>query len=228
VHAQKQPGLNWIGVVLPVGKLTVAQMRGLAKLARDLGDGDIRLTVWQNLLISGVPTKRFARPRPRSRRSASRPGDSRSAPASSPAPATGCRFAASDTKRTPRSRNGARRASQSTPGQHPPHRLPPFLRAALHRRHRPDRLQGAPSEDEDDPVEGYHIHVGGGFGPDAAHRPRNLSRREGRRRAAAVERMLAGYLANRASRDETFLAFTRRHEIPALTLKALFEAEAAE
>src|ERR1700761_9210263 len=39
VHAQKQPGLNWIGVVLPVGRLTPAQMRGLAKLAADLGDG---------------------------------------------------------------------------------------------------------------------------------------------------------------------------------------------
>ena len=29
-------------------------MRGLAKIAQDLGDGDIRLTVWQNLLIPGV------------------------------------------------------------------------------------------------------------------------------------------------------------------------------
>ena len=28
--AQKQAGLHWIGVVLPVGKLTAAQMRGLA------------------------------------------------------------------------------------------------------------------------------------------------------------------------------------------------------
>src|SRR5262249_9135258 len=31
------------------------QMRGLAAIAHDFGDGDIRLTVWQNLLISGVP-----------------------------------------------------------------------------------------------------------------------------------------------------------------------------
>jgi len=30
VHAQKQPGLNWIGVALPVGKITAEQMRGLA------------------------------------------------------------------------------------------------------------------------------------------------------------------------------------------------------
>lgn len=54
VRAQKQPGLNWIGVALPVGKVTAAGMRGLADLARRHGDGDIRLTVWQNLLISGV------------------------------------------------------------------------------------------------------------------------------------------------------------------------------
>jgi len=55
VHPQKQPGHSWIGVVLPVGKLTAVQMRGLAGVAREMGDGDIRLTVWQNLLISGVP-----------------------------------------------------------------------------------------------------------------------------------------------------------------------------
>ena len=54
VHPQKQAGLNWIGVALPVGKLGCEQMRGLAKIAQDLGDGEIRLTVWQNLLISGV------------------------------------------------------------------------------------------------------------------------------------------------------------------------------
>src|SRR5579862_4528609 len=33
-HKQKQDGLNWIGVVLPVGKLTGDQMRGLAKIAQ--------------------------------------------------------------------------------------------------------------------------------------------------------------------------------------------------
>src|SRR3954464_766647 len=54
VHKQKQAGLNWIGVSLPFGKVTCAQMRGLAKIAQDLGNGDIRLTVWQNLLIPGV------------------------------------------------------------------------------------------------------------------------------------------------------------------------------
>ena len=51
-HPQKQPGLFYLGVVLPVGKMSCAQIRALAAIARDLGDGDIRLTVWQNLLIS--------------------------------------------------------------------------------------------------------------------------------------------------------------------------------
>jgi ferredoxin-nitrite reductase len=53
-HQQKQPGLNWIGVALPVGKMTADEMRALGSIARDCGDGDIRLTVWQNLLLSGV------------------------------------------------------------------------------------------------------------------------------------------------------------------------------
>ena len=34
---------------------------------------------------------------------------------------------------------------------------------------------------------------------------------------ATIERMLKTYLAHRASPDESFQAFTRRHEIPALT-----------
>ncbi len=54
IHRQKQDGLNWVGVALPVGKMTSDQMRGVAELSRQFGDGDIRLTVWQNLLISGV------------------------------------------------------------------------------------------------------------------------------------------------------------------------------
>ena len=40
-----------------------------------------------------------------------------------------------------------------------------------------------------------------------------------------VERILKGYLAHRDG-DETFLAFSRRHEADAL--KAMFDAEAVE
>ena len=71
VHAQAQAGLNWIGVALPVGRMTADQMRGVAAIARDCGDGDLRLTVWQNLLVSGVADESSKRRRARSRRSAS-------------------------------------------------------------------------------------------------------------------------------------------------------------
>src|ERR1700710_3006994 len=54
VHKQKQEDLNWIGIALPLGKVTCDQMRGLAKIAADLGDGELRLTAWQNLLIPSV------------------------------------------------------------------------------------------------------------------------------------------------------------------------------
>jgi ferredoxin-nitrite reductase len=54
-HPQRQPGLNYVGVLLPVGRLTSSQLRGLADLADHFGGGALRLTVWQNLLISDVP-----------------------------------------------------------------------------------------------------------------------------------------------------------------------------
>jgi ferredoxin-nitrite reductase len=54
VHAQKQEGFSYIGVVCPVGKLLPNQMRGLAKIADRYGDGDIRLTVWLNLLLANI------------------------------------------------------------------------------------------------------------------------------------------------------------------------------
>ena len=80
--------------------------------------------------------------------------------------------------------------------------------------------------EDDDPIEGYHILVGGGFGPDAAlgrELYRDVSAEEAPR---TVARILKAYLAHRASPEETFLTFSRRHEIDAL--KAMTALEAAE
>src|SRR5262249_60720138 len=75
-----------------------------------------------------------------------------------------------------------------------------------------------------DPVEGYHVLVGGGFGPHAALGREIYRDVKAEDAPQTVERMLKAYLAHRATRDETFIAFARRHEIDAL--KALVEAEA--
>jgi ferredoxin-nitrite reductase len=59
VHAQAQTGLFCIGVVVPVGRLPVAQMRALAEIADEFGSGEFRLTVWQNLIIPNIPEARL-------------------------------------------------------------------------------------------------------------------------------------------------------------------------
>ncbi|WP_017317191.1 precorrin-3B synthase [Mastigocladopsis repens] len=55
VHPQRLKGLSYIGVVIPVGKLETWQMRKLADIAETYGSGTLRLTPWQNLLISDIP-----------------------------------------------------------------------------------------------------------------------------------------------------------------------------
>jgi len=54
VHSQKQPGLNYIGLSIPVGRFPAEQMHAVAEVARRYGSGEVRLTVWQNLLIPNV------------------------------------------------------------------------------------------------------------------------------------------------------------------------------
>jgi ferredoxin-nitrite reductase len=55
VYRQKQPNRNYIGAVIPVGRMKTRQMRRLADIAENYGSGTLRLTVWQNLLIPDVP-----------------------------------------------------------------------------------------------------------------------------------------------------------------------------
>jgi nitrite reductase (NADH) large subunit len=48
-----------VGLLVPVGRITTEQMRGVADLAERYGTGDIRLTVQQNLIIPNVPEDRL-------------------------------------------------------------------------------------------------------------------------------------------------------------------------
>ncbi|WP_048863035.1 NirA family protein, partial [Acidisphaera rubrifaciens] len=59
IHDQKQPGLAYVGIATPVGRLTSARLRGLAAIAARHGTGTLRLTVWQNLLIGDIPRERL-------------------------------------------------------------------------------------------------------------------------------------------------------------------------
>ncbi len=55
VYAQKQPGLNYVGLQVPVGRMYADEMEELARLAEIYGSGEMRLTVEQNLILVNVP-----------------------------------------------------------------------------------------------------------------------------------------------------------------------------
>lgn len=55
VYAQKQPGLKYVGLHVPVGRLFADDLNELARLAEVYGTGELRLTVEQNIIIPNVP-----------------------------------------------------------------------------------------------------------------------------------------------------------------------------
>ncbi|AMV34835.1 Sulfite reductase [Pirellula sp. SH-Sr6A] len=57
VHRQKQLDRCYVGVICPVGRLTSTQCRGLAAIAGTFGNGTLRLTVWQNIILPHIPTE---------------------------------------------------------------------------------------------------------------------------------------------------------------------------
>jgi ferredoxin-nitrite reductase len=225
VHAQKQVGLNWVGAVFPVGKITAAQMRGLARIAADLGDGDIRLTVWQNLLISGVPDDKLALAEAAIRTlGLTTKATSIRAGLVACTGSTGCRFAAAHTKEQAEEIAAwcEARVTLDTPvnihltGCHhscAQHYIGDIgliaARVAINA--------------EGDTVDGYHVLVGGGFGPDACLARDIYKDVKAEDAPRMIERILKGYLAHREG-NETFLAFSKRHD--ADTLKAMFDGAA--
>ena len=60
VHEQKQPGLFYVGVPILVGRINGDQMRKVADLAERHGDGTVRLTVRQNLILLNIPKDKVA------------------------------------------------------------------------------------------------------------------------------------------------------------------------
>lgn len=54
VHRQVQEGLNYIGVSIPVGRMSPEQLKSVAATAARYGSGHVRLTVWQNLIVPNV------------------------------------------------------------------------------------------------------------------------------------------------------------------------------
>ncbi len=226
VHPQKQPGLNYIGITLETGRMSTDQMRSLAEIARRHGDGDIRLTVWQNLMISGVRDEEVMAVT--AAIAAIGLGTSATSIRAGLVACTGnfgCKFANADTKR-----NANEIAAFVEP------RLVMDQPVNIH-------LTGCPNScaqhyigdigligvkvpvGEEDTVEGYAIHVGGGFGTEASIAKLIYPDTKAEDAPARVEGLLRAYLAHRADPNESFHGFANRHEIE--TLKSLAEGAKA-
>jgi ferredoxin-nitrite reductase len=218
VHAQKQTGRNYLGLVLPVGRITSEQMRGIAEIAQRFGSGTIRFTVWQNLLISdvadrdvGICIAAIAALGLGVEASAIRRG------LVACTGNAGCKFAAANTKGHALKLADylEMRLALDTPinihltGCH--HSCAQHYVGDI-------GLIATKVERGEESVEGYHVFIGGG----AAATAEQAMAREYATSVAydelppLLERLLAGYLAHRESAAESFFQFCRRHEIAAL------------
>jgi sulfite reductase (ferredoxin) len=61
IHAQKQLGLSYVGANVLSGRITPEQLRLAAELSDRYGDGHVRNTVMQNLVIVNVPDQHAVR-----------------------------------------------------------------------------------------------------------------------------------------------------------------------
>ena len=209
-HDQKQDGRCYVGVVLPVGRITADQAIGLAEIAETYGNGEIRLTVWQNLLIPSIRHEDMDSVK-RQLKAIGLDWDASSFRAGLVActGAAGCKFAASDTKKH------AMLIAESLESQF---ELDQAINIHLTGCHHSCAqhyigdigLLGCKVEQGDEMVEGYHVHLGGGWG-----------QRQGVGRmlfesipfdeiTAVLSAIISGYIGHRSD-GESFVEFVGRH-----------------
>ena len=168
VHAQRQAGLNYVGIVCPVGRLDTDQLRGLADIATRYGSGTLRLTVWQNLLISDIADARLgaALAAIEALGLAWQASHVRGGLVACTGSA-GCKFAASSTKAHAAELADWLDARITLDAPINIHLTGCHHSCAQH--YVADiGLLGTKVEQDDELVEGYDLHVGGGAGPQQA------------------------------------------------------------
>jgi ferredoxin-nitrite reductase len=212
IHPQSQPDLHYIGLSIPVGRLPVAQMRAIADIADRFGSGEVRLTVWQNLLIPNIPTH-YLTAAQQALTSASlnyKAGTVLSGTIACTGN-QGCRFAASDTKTHAVSL--ANLLDDRFPILNQPINL--HVTGCHHscaQHYIGDLgLMGVKVGSE----EGYQVFIGGGADQDQGLARELIPAIRFTELPAKVENLLATYTQRRKS-EESFLAFTRRHTIAEL------------
>jgi len=212
--AQKQEGLYYIGVSLPAGQITPKQLIRLAELSENYASGDIRLTVWQNLVIPNIPQAWVETVKKALVHMGL--GWEQSHVASGIIACTGnryCKYASTDTKghSLQLTKHLEKRIKLDQPVNIHftgcPHSCAQHYMGDI-------GLLGAKTRDG---REAYHVFVGGGFGSKAACGRQVFQAMPFDELMPTVENMLRVYL-NKREGTESFQSFTNRHDLNSLQL----------
>jgi ferredoxin-nitrite reductase len=202
---------------VPVGRLGCDQMRALADIARECASGTIRLTVWQNLIISDVPNGKIEDVK---RRIEAAGLDWKASPIRAGLVActgnTGCKFAASDTKRHAMAIADYVEGHLALDTPVNVHLTGCHHSCAQHAIGDIGLLACKVEQGEEE-VEGYHILVGGGYGAEAKIGRELYRDVKADDAPMVVEGILRVYMAHRESANENFAQFVARHEGDKLT-----------
>lgn len=213
VYPQKQKGLNYIGASVPVGQMTARQLERIADIADSYGNGEIRLTVWQNFILPNVPD---AYVQTASKALAKLGFDTKDSPLRNGFIAcTGnryCKFAASDTKGHAIAMMDYldKRVKLDNP-------VNIHFTGCAHScaQHFMGDIGLLGTKTRSECGEGYHITVGGGFGENRKVGRQIFSGVPFESLGETLETMLKGYLKHQQS-DESFHSFCNRHTVDQL------------
>jgi ferredoxin-nitrite reductase len=227
-HVQGTSGRHYVGVLVTAGRLSTAQLRKLAEAADRYGEGELRLTVWQNVLIPSVRDEYlhdlmdFLADEGLSCDASSVAGTMVACTGN-----TGCRFAESDTK------GHAAQIASSIAGRFSfsdainihltgcPHSCAQHYIGDI-------GLLGAqmPQADGQPRIEGYHMYLGGGS-DDQQGLAREIARNVPALELPHMVTHLLQQYQGQMLPGETFFAFAARHSVDELRVMALLPAVAA-
>jgi ferredoxin-nitrite reductase len=214
VFKQAQRGLNYIGAVITVGRMKPKQMRRLADVAQNYGSGELRLTVWQNLLIPNIPDAYVETVKNLVKMGFHYQSTAISGGLVACTGNTGCQWASTNTK-----------GQAVLLARHLEKKVQLDRPINIHLTGCPNScaqhymgdigLLGAKVKQGSDTVEGYHVVMGGGFGNNQAVAREIFKGVPFNELTTLLEHVLKTYLEKRQS-SESFVEFTRRHSVKEL------------
>lgn len=227
LHAQKQPGLYYAGVSVLRGRVTADQLDTLAEVSERWGDGAVRATAMQNLVVSGIPERHLEAAKG-ALAAAGMPVDA-SPFRRGTISCTGrefCKLAVTETKNA--AADLVRELERRLPGFPEPVRINLNGCPNSCGQHwiADIGLQGTRVKTAGGSAEGFDVFLGGGLGDGAGLAKKTLGRVLASELAARLESLLRHYWLRRDGR-ESFRDFVRRAE-PGSLAAVLGQLPAAE